>query len=155
MAQEFLSVVASVAPPLPAIDPSSNTPHPSEEHVRAIRAMVEEEIGAYGGPAGLVSNPAALLPLGQRILRRIIPFTESLARSGPQRRALMIEALQRGREVVPDQAKIAFDAALLAVRMDMDAVIVGALQDTRMIAQNAPRIATCLLALFRMLAHRR
>lgn len=155
MAQEFLSVIASVAPPLPAIDPSGSAPHPSEQHVRAIRAMVEEEIEAAGGPSGLISDPSSLLPLGQRILRRVIPFTETLARSGPQRRALMIEALQRGQEAVPGDAKIAFDAALLAVRMDMDSVIVGALQDTRMLAQNAPRIATCILALFRMLARRR
>jgi hypothetical protein len=150
MAQELLSTLAAVAPPLPAVDAANPAaPHPSEQHVRAIRAMVEEEVAAAGS-----LSPAALLPLGQRVLRRIIPYTERLARSGPARRALMIEALQRGRDAAPEQTHLAFDAALLAVRMDMDAVIVGALQDTRMLADSAPRIATCLLALFRMLARR-
>ena len=160
IAEELSAAASSVVlqfsdadvPALPPIDPSG--PHPSAEHVAAIRAMVEEEIAGAGGVGGLAGNPAALLPLGQRILRRIIPYTEQLARSGSQRRAMMIEALQRGREAAPEQTRIAFDAALLSVRMGMDGVLVGALQDTRMLAQSAPRIARCIMALFRMIAHR-
>lgn len=151
-------------PPVPSIDELA--PHPTAEHIRTLRAMIEETLREAGPEA--VANPAMLLPLGQRVLRKVIPYTETLARSGPHRRSIMIEALTAVRDRAGGEGqaegeakepesralRIAADAAITAVRLNMDSVLVDALQDTRSLAASAPAIARCLLALFNVLAGR-
>lgn len=127
-------------------------------HLEAIRGMVADVVAGMRGSLDF-SDPSSLMQkaaLGQRLLSRVIPYTERLGRNGAARRAAMTHLLTLGRDTVDDPAmRMGFEAALMAVEYDMDAVIVGSLQDISMLYRSAGRIGRFLLALFMRFTGRR
>jgi len=106
--------------------------------------IVSETIEARG--ANLASDP---LVVGQRILLRVIPFIEPLARNGPSRRAMLVDLLEAARSRVREErVRGAIQGVQLAMSMGLDSILVDALQDTDMLRRSAAGCGGCLLALF-------
>jgi hypothetical protein len=144
-----LSVSNSSLPPISTED---------ERHLVAIRGMVEETVaGLRGGiDLGNLGDLMQKAALGQRLLSKIIPYTERLGRNGQARRAAMVHLLTVGKEQqsLDPAVRMGFEAALLAVEYEMDTVIVSSLQDVSLLRASAGRIARFLLALFLRFARR-
>jgi hypothetical protein len=106
--------------------------------------IVTETVAARG--ANLVQDP---IVVGQRLLLRVIPFVEPLARNGAARRDMLVRLLEAARtRVAEDGVRSAISAVQTAMSLGLDSILVDALQDTNMLARSAAGCGGCLLALF-------
>jgi hypothetical protein len=132
--------------------PSAPNPAVTAARVREMLDLADEAMRhgtelKNGGAAA--ADPAAMLVLGQRVLLKLIPFVEPLARDGPSRRAVLVALVDEGERMADNaQLRLALGAVKQGLALNVDRILVAALQDTEMLARSARGCGACLLSMF-------
>jgi hypothetical protein len=117
--------------------------------VRELLDLVDEALRHGGDVVSGQADPAAMLVVGQRVLLKLIPFVEPLARDGPSRRAALVALVEEAeRRAEDERLRVGLAAVRQGLALNVDRILVAALQDTEMLARGARGCGACLLATF-------
>jgi hypothetical protein len=94
-------------------------------------------------------DTGAMLVLGQRVLLKLIPFVEPLGRNGAARRAILVSLVNAAEQAAQDgKVRTVLGAVKQGLALNVDGVLVAALQDTEMLGRAARGCGGCLLNMF-------